>query len=124
MNKIKYLKDGAEDSAGHTNGIIAVNSATLHAEGNGLFVAVQLNKYKDAESKLAGKSQSIDRVRPERLYLSDLGISPVEFHNMIVETIAKKHSLEIVEFEGELQLKSPVELKAEKLKAEKTKAEK
>lgn len=114
METLKYLKNGEEDSAGHINEISGIDSITIHCVKNRMAVSVQLNKYKDSASKLAGKSPSIDKVRPERLFFSDLETSLVDFHNMIVDSLAKKYKLEVVEIDAELQLKSPAELKTEK----------
>ena len=119
MKKIKYLKDEKPDSAGHVNTIVALDSATLHHTGNILRLEVKLNRYKDAEAKLSGKSPSVDRVVPEHLFDSELKISPVELHNSIMEVIAKKHNLEIIEVEEELLLLSPTEQREEKAKKEK-----
>lgn len=116
METIKYIKTRKEDSAGHINGVIGVEKITLHCAGKRMFISVDMNSYKDAEAKLAGKSPSIDRVRPESLFSAQVDYPLVDFHNMIVESVAKKCNLSTIEVEGELQLKSPAELKAEKAK--------
>lgn len=114
MEKIKYLVNGKEDSAGHINEIIGADSITLHTTGNRMFVSVKMNSYKNIESKLAGKSPSVDGVTSQQLFTAELDSSLVEFHNMVMESLAKKHKLDIIEIEAELKLKSPEELKAEK----------
>ena len=119
MKKVKYLLDEKPDSAGHVNNIVALDSATLHHIGNVMRIEVKLNRYKDTEAKLSGKSPSIDRVQPEHLFDSELRISPLELHNSIIEVIAKKHNLEVIEVKEELLLLSPTEQREEKEKREK-----
>lgn len=116
MEKLKFLKFGKEDSSGHVSEVTALDSVTLHLTGNTMFAAVQLNNYKNAEAKLAGKSSSIDRVRNQSLYQVELGVNLVELHNKIMESVAKKHNLEIVEIEGDIELRSPQEIAGKKEK--------
>lgn len=114
MENLKYLKRGQVDSAGHVNDITAADTITIGIVGNRISVMVKLNHYKDAESKLASKSPSIDRVRPEHLFEAELGSSLIDFHNMIMESLAKKHKVDIVNVEAELELKPSRQLMEER----------
>lgn len=115
MQRVKYIEDSLEDSSGHTNTLIAVDSATLHHVGKIMFISVQLNRYKDVDSRLAGKAPSIDRVKAEKMFEADLELSPVEFNNMLVEAVAKKHGLKVITKETELVLVDPAILRKKKL---------
>lgn len=114
MTKVKFLVEGKEDSAGHMNDIVAIDSVVIQCAKNYSFVSVQLNRYKDTAAKLGGKSSSVDRVKPQDLYASDLGMSALDFQNMLLDVLAKKFNRNTVEVEAELITKSPEELKHEK----------
>jgi hypothetical protein len=108
MAKVKYIDSKYVDATGHEYKIIALDCASIHKRDGNLFVSARLVRYKDHKAKVEGKKPAMDSIEPVILYASELQITPLMLHNAVIEDIASKEGLEVIEFDEDVTSQSPI----------------
>lgn len=104
---VKYIKDNYEDSAGHSNELLAIGGINIVRSAKQMLYNVELVRFKDHKALIDGKQPCPDRIHPESLFIEDIELTSLDVHNAIVEAIAKKGNLEVIEIDENIELRSP-----------------